>query len=181
MDHLEAIMELKNITHPDFNKKIIDLIKIKSTKKLTVIDGVNKNIRDVNGYTLTFDTPTNIFYFNLIKKEIMKLYLHYKAKFPQLRSEKLNQIDLLKYNVGGKYTTHVDQFTTEPRHLSIIINLNEDYEGGDLMFTNQKGEEIKKIKLKTGSVIFFPSNFMYPHSIKPITKGIRYSIVAWLQ
>tara|TARA_R100001509_G_C4790281_1_gene189530 strand:+ start:169 stop:714 length:546 start_codon:yes stop_codon:yes gene_type:complete len=181
MDHLEAIMELKNITHPDFNRKIIDLIKIKSTKKLTVIDGVNKNIRDVNGYTLNFDTPTNIFYFNVIKREIMKLYLHYKTKFPQLRSEKLNQIDLLKYNVGGKYTTHVDQFTTEPRHLSIIINLNEDYEGGDLMFTNQKGEEIKKIKLKTGSVIFFPSNFMYPHSIKPITKGIRYSIVAWLQ
>ena len=111
----------------------------------------------------------------------MKLYFHYKAKFPQIQTQKLNQIDLLKYTVGGKYTTHVDQFTTLPRHLSIIINLNEDYEGGDLIFTDQKEEEIKTIKLKKGSVVFFPSNFMYPHKIKPIIKGTRYSIVAWLQ
>ena len=175
------IMELKNITHFNFNKKIINLIKVRCTKQLPVTKGLDKNIRNVNGHTLNFDTPTNLFYFNLIKNEIMKLYFHYKAKFPQIQTQKLNQIDLLKYTVGGKYTTHVDQFTTLPRHLSIIINLNEDYEGGDLIFTDQKEEEIKTIKLKKGSVVFFPSNFMYPHKIKPIIKGTRYSIVAWLQ
>ena len=42
-------------------------------------------------------------------------------------------------------------------------------------------EEIKRLKLSAGSIVFFPSNFMYPHSIEPITKGTRYSIVAWLQ
>ena len=63
----------------------------------------------------------------------------------------------------------------------MIINLNDDYEGGDLIFTGQKNEEIKRLKLGKRSVVFFPSNFMYPHRIEPITKGTRYSIVAWLQ
>ena len=42
---------------------------------------------------------------------------------------KINQIDLLKYNPGGKYELHIDQYTSTPRHLSIIINLNNNYEG----------------------------------------------------
>ena len=61
------------------------------------------------------------------------------------------------------------------------MNLNDDYEGGDLIFTDQKEYEVKRLKLGKGSIVFFPSNFMYPHSILPVTKGTRYSIVAWLQ
>lgn len=98
-----------------------------------------------------------------------------------MRTSKIAQIDLLKYNVGGKYEVHTDHFTTLPRALSVIINLNDDYEGGNLIFTDQQDKEIKKYKLGKGSIVFFPSNFLYPHSITPITKGKRYSIVAWLQ
>ena len=96
-------------------------------------------------------------------------------------SQKLNQIDLLKYDIGGKYEIHTDHYSDSPRHLSIIMNLNNDYEGGDLIFTDQKNKEIKRLKLGKGTIVFFPSNFMYPHGIQPITKGTRYSIVAWLQ
>ena len=85
------------------------------------------------------------------------------------------------YSPGGKYGIHTDHFNTSNRALSVIINLNNDYEGGDLVFTDQKEKEIQRLKLNTGSIVFFPSNFMYPHSIQPITKGTRYSIVAWLQ
>ena len=98
-----------------------------------------------------------------------------------MSSAQINQIDLLKYAPGGKYEIHTDHYTSTPRHLSIIINLNNTYEGGDLIFTDQQKKEIKRLKLDKGSVVFFPSNFMYPHSIRPITKGTRYSIVAWLQ
>ena len=98
-----------------------------------------------------------------------------------MASSKINQIDLLKYLPGNKYETHIDNFTDSSRHLSIILNLNDNYEGGDLIFTDQKEKEIKRLKLGKGSVVFFPSNFMYPHKIEPITKGTRYSVVAWLQ
>ncbi len=181
MDYLEAIVEIKKIIHPEFIKKIIPLINHKAKKNLGIRTGVNKNIRNVKGYSLNFETPTNIFYWNYIKQEIERVYTFYKAKFPKMESYKINQIDLLKYSFGGKYEVHTDHYTDTARHLSIIINLNDKYEGGDLIFTDQKEKEIKRLKLNKGSIVFFPSNFMYPHSIQPITKGTRYSIVAWLQ
>tara|TARA_R100001509_G_C4873193_1_gene217493 strand:+ start:1025 stop:1570 length:546 start_codon:yes stop_codon:yes gene_type:complete len=181
MDHLEAIVEIKNMLHPEFMNKIIDLIDNKANKNLNTLSGIDKNVRNVKGYHLTLGTPTDVFYWNFIKKEIERLYIFYKSKFPKMISTKINQIDLLKYSVGGKYEIHTDHFTSTTRHLSIIINLNDNYEGGDLIFTDQKEKEIKRFKLDKGSILFFPSNFMYPHSIQPITKGVRYSIVAWLQ
>tara|TARA_R100000664_G_scaffold17543_1_gene26485 strand:+ start:228 stop:773 length:546 start_codon:yes stop_codon:yes gene_type:complete len=181
MDHLEAIVEIKNMLHPEFMNRIIDLIDNKANKNLYILSGIDKNVRNVKGHHLQLEKPTDIFYYNFIKKEIERLYYFYKAKFPKMASSKINQIDLLKYSVGGKYDIHTDHFTLAPRHLSIIINLNDNYEGGDLIFTDQKEKEIKRFKLDKGSILFFPSNFMYPHSIQPITKGVRYSIVAWLQ
>ena len=182
MDHLEAVVEIKNVIGAEFTNKIISLIKKRADKNLLVAqDKLNTDIRNVKGYQLNFKTPTNLFYWDYIKNEITRVYGFYKAKFPMMASSKINQIDLLKYNSGGKYNVHTDHYTNSPRHLSIIINLNEEYEGGDLIFTDQKKVEVKRIKLGKGSIVFFPSNFMYPHSIEPITKGVRYSIVSWLQ
>ena len=183
MDHLEAVVELNNIINPDFSQKIISLIDKKADKNLTVgtRGDVNTEIRNVKGYSLNFDTPTNVFYWNFIKTEIERLYVHYRYKFPKMESNKINQIDLLKYSVGGKYEIHTDNYSTSPRSLSVIMNLNDEYQGGNLIFADQKNKEIKRLKLGKGSIVFFPSNFMYPHMIESITEGTRYSIVAWLQ
>ena len=182
MDHLEAVVELKNIISEKTINKLIPLLDQKCSKHLSVGNDIKDlSIRNVMGYHLKNNIPTDIFYFNFINNEIKRAYSLYKTKFPLLETTLINQIDLLKYSKGGKYDTHVDANKNMNRKISIIINLNENYEGGDLVFTDQKGNIIKKIKLGTGSVVFFPSNFMYPHSIEPIRKGIRYSIVAWLQ
>jgi predicted 2-oxoglutarate/Fe(II)-dependent dioxygenase YbiX len=185
MDHLEGIVEIKNIICLKFINKIIPFINKKSKNKLTIGEigpgTLDINVRNVDGYHLNSDTPTNMFYWNYIKQEIERLYTYYKIKFPLMASSKINQIDLLKYSPGGKYKIHTDHGTNSTRHLSIIMNLNDDYQGGDLIFTDQKHKEIKRLNLNKGSIVFFPSNFMYPHSIQTITKGTRYSIVAWLQ
>jgi len=82
---------------------------------------------------------------------------------------------LLRYNEGGFYTQHTDNYTDSPRTISCSICLNDNYEGGEFGFFNRN----IKYKLKKGSVIVFPSNFMYPHEIMPIVKGTRYSIITW--
>jgi|TARA_R100000005_G_C4902285_1_gene143895 Rps23 Pro-64 3,4-dihydroxylase Tpa1-like proline 4-hydroxylase len=181
MDHTEYIVEIKNSFELKLTKNLINLIKDKCKEYFETGNGLNKTVRRVKGYSLKPNTPTNIFYFNCIKKEIERLYFFYKIKFPQMHSNKINQIDLLKYSPGGRYNLHVDHFSNVSRHLSIIINLNNNYEGGDLVFTDPKSNEVKRLKLGERSIVFFPSNFMYPHKIEPITKGTRYSIVAWLQ
>ena len=40
--------------------------------------------------------------------------------------------------------------------------------------------EDKKIDTKKGDLLIFPSNFLYPHRIAPVTKGARYSYVSWV-
>ena len=83
-----------------------------------------------------------------------------------------------KNQIMSKHCDHIHGlFTGEIRGipiLSIIGVLNDDYTGGDfIMFNNYK------IKLKAGDLIIFPSIFMYPHLIKPVKKGTRYSFVSW--
>ena len=59
--------------------------------------------------------------------------------------------------------------------LSIIGVLNDNYEGGELIML-----EDKKIDTKQGDLLIYPSNFLYPHEITPVTKGVRYSYVSWV-
>jgi predicted 2-oxoglutarate/Fe(II)-dependent dioxygenase YbiX len=60
--------------------------------------------------------------------------------------------------------------------LSVLGLLNDDFEGGEfLMFDNEK-----KIDLKAGDIMVFPSIFLYPHRVAPVTKGTRYAFVAWV-
>ena len=58
--------------------------------------------------------------------------------------------------------------------LSLLGCLNDDYEGGELIFWDDT-----EIELKGGSLLIFPSNFLYPHEVKPVKKGSRYSYVSW--
>ena len=86
-----------------------------------------------------------------------------------------------KYVVGTKMKEHCDHIHTVfdgTRRgipvLSIVGALNEDYEGGDFIMW-----ETEKIELPQGSIMIFPSNFMYPHKVTPVTSGTRYSYVSW--
>jgi hypothetical protein len=59
--------------------------------------------------------------------------------------------------------------------LSVVASLNDDYEGGEFIMW-----EDQKINLPAGSIMIFPSNFMYPHAVSTVTSGTRYSFVSWV-
>jgi alkylated DNA repair dioxygenase AlkB len=99
----------------------------------------------------------------------------YNQVFPEARIIEDSGYDLLRYTEGQYYIQHTDSFKRHPRAVSCSFMLNDDYEGGEFGFFS--GE--LKFKLKKGSVIMFPSNFMYPHEILNVTKGVRYSIITW--
>lgn len=176
----EAIVVLNNLTNKDFIDLIKKYIDKKSINKLSTIGGDTLNIRNVFGHSIQKNSISDKIFFKHIDKVIHRHYSHYKFKFPYLITNTLDQIDLLKYKVGGKYEIHTDYSNQGQRTLTFILNLNEDYEGGDFVFYNQDNTEMKRFKCKTGTCIMFPSNFQYPHRVEPIIKGTRYSIVAWL-
>jgi hypothetical protein len=81
---------------------------------------------------------------------------------------------LLKYDESGHLPAHQDQGISS-RVLSVLLYLNDDYEGGEIEFRHSN----LKFKPKAGSVLFFPSNFLYVHEVYPVTKGPRYALPNW--
>jgi PKHD-type hydroxylase len=84
-----------------------------------------------------------------------------------------------RYSEGDHYAFHQDIGPKEMsiRKLSIVLQLSnpEDYEGGELEF---QGFESIKVPNDQGDLILFPS--FNPHRVKAVTKGTRYSLVAWI-
>ena len=85
---------------------------------------------------------------------------------------------------GGKYDPHMDMggtFPTGLRKISSTIILNDDYEGGDLIFEGlgemPNGDPVIYYPKTPGTIVFFPSFLL--HGVTPVTKGTRYSIVTW--
>ena len=132
------------------------------------LSNLNNSLTHVHWYNLLFHFFENKL--NQYKFDLNILDYGYKNIF---------DIEILKYEDTGFYTWHVDHFATIPRTMSCILLLNNDYEGGNLCFRNPNGSEEWEVEVKPGRMIIWPSNFLYPHTVKPVTKGKRYSVVAW--
>ena len=143
----------------------------------------NFNVRKT--YTLPLSNLSNSFskvhWFNLLYNYFNKNLKQYKSDANILDYEYRNifDIEILKYENTGFYTWHVDHFATVPRTMSCILLLNNDYEGGNLCFRNPDGSDEWEVEVRPNRMIIWPSNFLYPHTVKPVTKGTRYSVVAW--
>ena len=94
----------------------------------------------------------------------------------------LSDIKFIRYFPGQTMQNHCDHihglFDGKRKGipiLSIIGILNDDYEGGELIMFGDK-----KIDTKAGDLLIFPSNFIWPHEITPVSKGVRYSYVSWV-
>jgi len=82
---------------------------------------------------------------------------------------------ILRYeDDGGHLPAHQD-LGVSSRLISTVSYLNDNYDGGEIEF-RQSGV---KIKPEAGSIVFFPSNYLYVHEIMPITSGTRYSMPHW--
>jgi hypothetical protein len=101
---------------------------------------------------------------------------HYVNKFQVKETYYHEYYNALKYKEGTEYHTHYDGCTSTQRHISCILYLNDDYDGGELEFPNFN----LKIKPEAGMFLMFPSNFAYAHTAKPVKKGTKYALVTWL-
>lgn len=143
--------------------------------------GINTDIRNVRNINISH--PEIIQYNQEIRQNldkdlyevVAKLLAKYTKIAPHTTIVKDSGYTLLEYAAGCFYNQHTDHFELEPRSISCSLNLNDEYTGGEFTFFDN---EIT-YSLGKGDVIMFPSNFMYPHAIKPILSGTRYSIITW--
>lgn len=89
-------------------------------------------------------------------------------------------IQFTRYDApDGYYKCHVDKNVgANIRKLSLSIQLNEssEFDGGDLCLYFR--EDPDKPPMKQGTTLAFPSYVL--HEVSPVTRGTRYSLVAWI-
>jgi len=118
------------------------------------------------------------FVYDKIFGGIEKAYKHYSKELYPHASQNIKSteglLSILKYGTTGYLPEHQDQGVSS-RVLSTVAYLNDDYVGGEIYFPQIDVQ----IKPEAGSIIFFPSNFVFSHTVKPITKGFRYAVPQW--
>lgn len=92
---------------------------------------------------------------------------------------------LLKYVSGGRYDAHADNeywdqgrrrwVRSMDRDFSLLIYLNEDFEGGGLYFSNFD----LRLRPEPGMLVAFPSDHRFQHAAEPLLDGERYVVVSW--
>ena len=125
--------------------------------------------------------------FKMIETYVLEALRKYQAKYSQVEGRAgsvwighISELRFNRYKVGTQMQAHYDHihniFDGKYKGIPIISFiglLNDNYQGGEFLCRK------KEIKLTRGDIVLFPSNFMYPHKIKEITKGIRHSFVGW--
>ena len=96
-----------------------------------------------------------------ISSEILNYGIEYYKK-------SMTKFGINKYNTNAFMGPHVDWNEVNNGLLyTVVVYLNDDYEGGELYFNNFN----LKIKPKAGSVIIFPSEEPYLHQSLEVLKG----------
>jgi hypothetical protein len=140
---------------------------------------------------------------NLVKEGLFEVTENWSDKVIRLDKEKeisiLNVrlqkkldtiLDSLKENLEGNFgilqrmqpgvelRAHFDNYTDESIRYAAILYVNDDYNGGNLFFTNKNFE----IKPKPGTIIFFPGTEEYHHGVKIVLDGpTRYCIPGFVK
>jgi PKHD-type hydroxylase len=89
-----------------------------------------------------------------------------------------NQFQFTQYTKDGYYNWHTDSGPDlyEERYCSMVIQLNDEYTGGELQIKDKDNNEIT-LERGLGNLFIFYSHLT--HRVKPIISGTRYSLVNW--
>ena len=128
-----------------------------------------------------------------LDKRDSKISFYHYVEFPQLKEKILNKVNgvlqikgyeinfsktlqFTEYKENQFYDWHTDIDGKDSNYCSIVIQLNDNYTGGNLEIIENDG--IISIPKKAGNLSIFLSE--YSHRVSKVESGTRYSLVTWL-
>lgn len=121
---------------------------------------------------------------NFRDASLRRLKTFQEAIFPQIRSYvedcsgetlEMESFTLVRYTEGQFFAEHSDGGEGLNRKISIVIYLNDDYEGGEIYFRNLN----LTMKPRANSLVIFPSTEEFVHEAKPVISGTKYVITSF--
>ena len=145
---------------------------------------VNKNIRDTQEVELS---ESIVRLLSEVERACVESYIN---RFYDVEVRDSEPWQILHYGLAGHYTPHVDAETlyrdddgielwekTLDRDLSVVCFLNDDFEGGELVFPDLD----LVIEPRAGTLVCFPSDHNFIHGVNPVRAGARFTAVTWMR
>jgi len=187
------ILIAQNFLSPEICAEYIEYIRSKPEIDLSVFDAdetnrkgelsweVDKKTRDTQTVDIETIKPALHDLMRYVVKDFLNPFFSVKIKDSEAPQ-------ILIYHEGGHYRPHIDGEAlfndgsgiltwrrNVPRDISIVIYLNSDFEGGEIVFPKQA----ISIKPRAGMLVAFPSTHNFLHGVNPLISGTRYAVVNW--
>lgn len=194
MNLLSKVLIAPKVISQEGIDALVHHMKTSKTEDLSVFDPDKSNqTRSTEWITDKKTRDTQIAPIEPVFPQVNELMHHIVKQvinpFYQFEVDSSEVPQLLCYGVGGHYQPHIDgegMWTapdqtqlwrkTVDRDLSMVLYLNNEFEGGDFVFPDLH----IRIRPESGLLVCFPSNRYYRHGVEPVTKGNRYSMVTWM-
>lgn len=190
---LSYILIKPNVINEQGIQEILSHVRSSEATDLSVFDPDKSN--ETGGIEWIVDKKmrdTQFVNYEPIKEKVIDLFRSAVKEvinpFYDIEVSESEMPQMLSYGIGGHYRPHIDGESlwqtpdgeliwkkSIDRDLSIVMFLNDDFEGGDFVFPELK----VRVRPEPGMMVCFPSNHHYRHGVEPVTKGKRYSIVCW--
>ncbi len=184
-----GVLILENFVPKEFCESMCRYADEMIGKKLKVVDNENST-KDKVATKESSGRITEYVSIDGIAGETLSVFLDIYTRrlapfYNNVKFEWFERPQILRYLPGGKYDPHADsehmnketkQWTrAQDRDYSVLLYLNEEFEGGMLNFVDFK----YKIRPTTGMLVGFPSDRRYLHAAEPTISGKRYVMVSW--
>jgi hypothetical protein len=124
----------------------------------------NKTVSEINDFLEPFG-------YDMLKKYHKDCPLFDKYAFTT--NKIFSKMVYRSYHKNDRYDWHTDSSNMMSLYVSILLYLNDDFEGGDTLFLNDK----LRVKPKKGSLLVFPCGPYFVHKSTPIKSG--HKCVIW--
>ncbi|HEY2069587.1 MAG TPA: 2OG-Fe(II) oxygenase [Rhizomicrobium sp.] len=176
------VIYLKDVFEPEFCRKLVGLYETHGGtesgfmrevdgKTVHILDRMHKSRADylIDDEALIKETQSRVQ--RRILPEIMKVH-----QFKVTRMERYI-VSCYTAEDGGHFRQHRDNTTkgTAHRRFAVSINLNNDFEGGELNFPEYGP---RSFKMPVGGAVVFSCSLL--HAVSPVTKGKRYAFLPFL-
>lgn len=183
LDLQDYVYKIDDFLDQETCKSIVQKIKKLKWEKHTYYD--NKQ-----GTMISYDNDLSVIFnsdipeADTINKKLsyaLKIYLdnlNFKwypsyTNYSSIRFNRYDKDTLMKLHCDHIHTLF-DGVNKGVPVLTMLGSINNNYKGGELVMFDQK-----VVELRAGNLLIFPSNFLFPHEVKPVISGTRYSYVSW--
>lgn len=172
-DDVTAILSIERVFTPSECDTLVQ--SVSASAGLQGLVG-NYQVSDLRRSTIRIveNNPSNHWVFARLRDLIARVNQQYKF---QLRGF-IDPVQVAQYGTSDYFDWHIDlgRGQASLRKLSVTIQLaaSTAYDGGELQF--QGLTDVQQPRAQ-GAAIVFPS--FLPHRVTAVTRGTRYSLVAW--